>query len=269
MTAKKLIILPAIFCTTFSFAQSGQEVVSAELAFANTAKTQSTKKAFLQYMDSTAVVFERGEIHNGIQYWNKREESNGKLLWHPSFFAMSASGDLGFTTGPWEYRASMQDSAAASGQYTTVWTKNKNGEWKFLVDIGVSYAPSLFDQQPLERSGQFIPGKEPVNILSIENKFIREYTEKGSIAYRNILTENSWLNIEQKQPLRTVDEVLPELATLPSGMIFIPVAGGISTARDMAYVYGTVQYEKKKENYLRIWVHTAAGWKILLQVIKK
>lgn len=269
MTVKKLIILPAILFAGFSFAQPGQDIVSAELAFANTAKTRSTKTAFLQYMDSTAVVFEKGKIHNGLQYWNKREESNGKLLWHPSFFAMSASGDLGFTTGPWEYRASLQDSAAASGQYTTIWTKNKNGEWKFLLDIGVFYEPSLFHQQPLESFDKLIPAKEPVDILAIENKFIREFAGKKSAAYTNMLTENSWLNIDRKSPLRTAGDILPELATLPAGMIFTPIAGGVSAARDMAYVYGSIQYEKKKENYLRIWVHTEKGWKIVLQVIKK
>jgi len=268
MKAKKLIILPAVFLVNFSFAQSGQEVASAELAFANTAKTKSTKAAFLQYMDSSAVVFDKGNIYNGIQHWNKQEESSSKLLWHPSFFAMSASGDLGFTTGPWEYRASMEDSVAASGQYTTIWAKNKNSEWKFLVDMGVYYSPSLFHQQSLQEFNTFIPAKEPVDILSVEHKFIRKFSENGPAAYKDFLTENSWLNTDRKQPLQTTATVLSALAALPAKMIFTPVAGGVSAARDMAYVYGIIQYESKKENYLRIWVNTATGWKILLQVIK-
>lgn len=268
MKAKKLIILPAVLLVNFSFAQSGREVASAELAFANTAKTKSTKTAFLQYMDSTAVVFDKGNIYNGIQHWNKQEETSGKLLWHPSFFAMSVSGDLGFTTGPWEYRASMQDSVTGSGQYTTIWIKNKNEGWKFLVDMGVYYKPSLFHQQSQQEFNTLIPSKEPVDILSVEQKFIREFEGNGPAAYKGLLTENSWLNIDRKQPLQTATAVLSALAALPAKMAFTPVAGGMSAARDMAYVYGTIQYEGKKENYLRIWVNTATGWKILLQVIK-
>ncbi len=269
MAIKKLIILPAIFITGFSFAQPGQEIVTAELAFAGTAKTQSVKAAFLQYMDSAAVVFNKGEIYNGIEYWNKSEENSSKLLWHPSFFAMSVSGDLGFTTGPWEYRASLEDSVTGSGQYTTVWIKNRNGEWKFLIDLGVSFKPNLFQQQSLKKFSTFIPADGPVDILAIENKFIHVFTEKGVNAYNDMLTENSWLNTDRKHPLQTSALVLPELASLPAEMSFIPIAGGVSAARDIAYVYGVIQYEKKKENYLRIWVHTEKGWKILLQVIKK
>jgi ketosteroid isomerase-like protein len=269
MIRKPWFILPSILCSSICFAQTNQEVVKAELDFASTAKTKSMKTAFLQYMDSSAVVFERGEIHNGMQFWNKSEENSGKLLWQPSFFAISASNDLGFTTGPWEYRPSLEDSVAGSGQYTTVWAKNKNGEWKFLIDLGVSYKPTMFHQQTLKKFNLSTPAERTVDILSIENKFIRDVAERGIAAYNDRLVENTWLNIDRKQPIQTSLLVLTELATLPPGMIFTPVAGGVSAARDLAYVYGTIQYEKKKENYLRIWAHTEKGWRVLLQVIKR
>lgn len=269
MIKKHWFILPAIFCSSICFAQPTQEVVKAELDFASAAKTKSMKAAFLQYMDSTAVVFEGGEIHNGVEFWSKSEESSGKLLWQPSFFAISASNDLGFTTGPWEFRPSMQDSVAGSGQYTTVWAKNKNGEWKFLVDLGVSYRPSMFAQPSLKKFNLSVPAEGTVDIFSIENKLIHAIAEKGPAAYNDLLVENSWLNTDRKQPIQTSALVLAELNTLPPGMTFSPVAGGVSAARDLAYIYGTIGYEKKKENYLRIWVHTEGGWKILLQVLRR
>ena len=251
-------------------AQSLNEVVSAELAFANTARTETMKKAFLKYMDSAAVVFDKGDIHNGIAFWNKADESNGKLLWHPSFYAASSAGDMGFTTGPWEYRPTMNDSVAASGQYTTVWTRNRKGEWKFLVDLGVYYRGSLFTDQSLSSCALLSPSnKKDTSIFAIENNFLQTFAANRQQAFEQFLHTNSWLNTDGKHPLKTSAAILTELNGLPPETSFQPVAGGISSSHDLAYIYGTVQYSNKKENYLRIWGREEQGWKILLQVLKR
>jgi ketosteroid isomerase-like protein len=250
--------------------QEQNAVVNAELAFAKTAKDFTMKKAFLSHMDSAAVVFQGGTIYNGHEYWNKAKESGAKLLWHPAFFGLSRAGDLGFTTGPWEYRASLKDSVAASGQYTTIWRRLKNGEWKFLVDLGVDYEESLFDQQPLTSSGGFSSsGKKDTSFIAIEQKFITAFTKDRETAFRKFLHPGSWLNTDGKHPIQTSARILAELEKLPAAIQFEPIAGGVSASRDIAYVYGTIRYEKKNENYLRIWGRTGEGWKIILQVIKR
>ncbi|RYG47142.1 MAG: nuclear transport factor 2 family protein [Chitinophagaceae bacterium] len=269
MILKRSLILPAFLFTQICFAQLHEEVVKAEISFASTAKTESTKKAFLRYMDSTAVVFQNGESYNGMQYWNRAKEGSAKLLWQPAFFAMSASRDLGFTTGPWELRRSLQDSIADSGQYTTIWKKSSNGEWKFLVDLGVNYTPALHQEQSLQKFEIAGAGKGAGNILSIEDDFIQEFVVKGVTAYEGLLMEKSWLNTDGKHPIQNAALVMAELKTLPAETSFKPIASGVSAANDLGYVYGTVQYGSKKENYLRVWVNTENGWRILLQVIKK
>jgi|GEM_PF-302931 len=263
------LFVAGILLTRIVAAQPANEVVSAELAFANTAKTQTMKKAFLQYMDSTAVVFENGEIHNGFAFWSNAPESNGKLLWHPSFYGMSRSNDIGFTTGPWEYRATMNDSAAASGQYTTIWIRNGKGEWKFLVDLGVSYRGSLFPDQSLSSCAPLLSSAtNDTSALAIENRFLQAFTTNRELAARQFLHPDSWLNTDRKHPVQTSSAIFPELIGLPSETAFEPIACGMSSSHDLAYVYGTVRYSNKKENYLRIWGYGEKGWKIILQVIK-
>lgn len=265
------LLIIAVLLTRMIAAQSSSEVVTAELAFANTARTETMKKAFLQYMDSTAVVFENGSIHNGFAFWTNASESDGKLLWHPSFYGTSASNDMGFTTGPWEYRNTMSDSAIASGQYTTIWIRNKKGEWKFLVDLGVSYRGSLFADQSLSSCPPLIPSANATDtdIFTIETEFIQAFTTNRQQAFQHFLHPNSWLNTDRQQPLQYSREILSTLTNLPAETTFKPIAGGISSSKDLAYVYGNIEYGNKKENYLRIWGRSSGGWKIMLQVIKR
>ncbi|MCG2617053.1 hypothetical protein LZZ85_22345 [Terrimonas sp. NA20] len=251
-------------------AQTRSEVVRAELSFAATAKEFTMKRAFLENMDSAAVVFGEGKIYNGFEYWNKATETPGKLLWHPAFNGLSQAEDLGFTTGPWEYRATLADSVIASGQYTTVWKKNKKGEWKFLADLGVDYRGNLFGQQSLSTSEVFISAKKnDTSALAIEKKFLETFAVHKQKAFEQSVHYNSWLNTDGKHPVQLAALVLPELAKLPDTISFQPVEGGMSSSRDLAYIYGTVTYGQKQENYLRIWGHTKDGWKIIVQVIKK
>ena len=61
------------------------------------------------------------------------------LAWQPSFAGMAASGDMGFTTGPWEAKADIKDEKPSGvGHFVTVWKKQADGSWKFVVDLGIS-----------------------------------------------------------------------------------------------------------------------------------
>ena len=63
----------------------------------------------------------------------------GQLNWAPEFADIAVSGDLGYTTGPWEFRRSPKDAPVAFGHYVTLWRKQNNGAWKVEVDIGIGH----------------------------------------------------------------------------------------------------------------------------------
>jgi ketosteroid isomerase-like protein len=62
------------------------------------------------------------------------------LTWTPIHAEMSGSGDLGYTYGNYVYTAKNKDGklVANYGKYTSIWKKQKDGQWKVVVDVGNS-----------------------------------------------------------------------------------------------------------------------------------
>lgn len=254
-----------------SFKSMAQQnaVATAEKAFARFAADSSIKKAFLQFLDSNGVVFNKGEIRNGLATWIAAKESDGKLLWQPAYTGISKSGDLGFSTGPFEYRVTMQDTAISSGQYSSIWVKNRNGDWKVLVDLGTAFAPSYFNKEVFKSAPTFKAAPQFFADWQMpEQLLIQEYIQKGKQAFANFISGATWFNIQGHPPFFTPEAIKEGLQYIPDELTFLPEAGGIASSRDIAYVYGTVVYKGKEENYLRVWTYSKQGWKLVLQVLK-
>jgi ketosteroid isomerase-like protein len=62
------------------------------------------------------------------------------LTWTPIKADMAASGDLGYTYGNYVYTAKNKDGKLVSnyGKYTSIWKRQKDGQWKVVVDMGNS-----------------------------------------------------------------------------------------------------------------------------------
>jgi len=66
------------------------------------------------------------------------DEKSNHLSWTPVGANISASGDLGYTYGTYEFRSVGKDGkpVAESGKYTSIWKKQKDGSWKVVLDMG-------------------------------------------------------------------------------------------------------------------------------------
>lgn len=126
--------------TAFSQQKSDLEkLVETERDFARMALEKSTKDAFLYFLADEGVVFEPIAT-NGKEAWSKKPPSVGLLSWEPVWADIDASGTLGYTTGPWEFRPAGKDGEpVAFGHYLTIWKKQRNGAFKAVLDIGVSH----------------------------------------------------------------------------------------------------------------------------------
>jgi ketosteroid isomerase-like protein len=62
------------------------------------------------------------------------------LTWAPIKAEMAASGDLGYTYGNYIYTAKNKEGKLVTsyGKYTSIWKKQKDGQWKVVVDVGNS-----------------------------------------------------------------------------------------------------------------------------------
>src|SRR5689334_13749270 len=91
-------------------------LVKAERSFSAYAVSHGIKPAFLQFADSSGILFDKGKAVNAIQIWNARENRPGILNWFPDHVEIAASHDFGYTTGPWTFQPnSINDSIVARG----------------------------------------------------------------------------------------------------------------------------------------------------------
>jgi ketosteroid isomerase-like protein len=65
-------------------------------------------------------------------------DKNNQLMWTPVDAGISMSGDLGYTSGTYEFRSKDKDGkpTVSHGKYTSIWKKQPDGSWKVVLDMG-------------------------------------------------------------------------------------------------------------------------------------
>jgi ketosteroid isomerase-like protein len=227
-------------------------LINAEKNFAAYSVAHGTKDAFLKFLDSNGVVFNQGKAVNGIETWSKREKGQQVLSWNPQYAEIATSNDFGYTTGPWELRPNAtNDTVVARGQYTTVWHINANGEWKFLVDLGVGNTPKVLMLSLDKIKAKKVLGDATTSeVLKAEQSFINAYKTNRLKAYNTYLSRKSVLN---------------------RNGLFYPATSkknqSVMIVNSPA-VYGNTLINNKPENFLHIWRKEKEGWKMALEVLK-
>ena len=266
------IVTALLLSSLTAFPQKGVKgLINAEKAFATFTSANTVKEGFLRYMDSAGLIFRQGKALNAIEAYQQQKAGTAILSWEPAFAVISASGDFGVTTGPYELRnGSIQDSVIGRGSFSSVWQINKHGDWKNLADLGTSYKkinPPIKQVQEIELA----PASANTSfedIIALDKKFNAAIVEKNSASLLQHLPVDSWLNMEGETPV-TGDKVIVNVLThIPATVLFDAAAGKLSSAGDMAYVYGFVTNAGKKENYLRVWIKRNTKWQVILQTIK-
>jgi ketosteroid isomerase-like protein len=67
----------------------------------------------------------------------------GDLRWHPIGADLARSGELGYTWGTYEFHPRDASGVAGTrhGKYVTIWKRQPDGSWKFVVDTGNASPP--------------------------------------------------------------------------------------------------------------------------------
>ena len=117
-----------------------QNVLNTDIEFSNFSGKEGMKKAFLKYTDDEAVILKNrsmpivGKENIGKSY-TKLVDTGFTLLWKPTFGYISKSADLAYTFGT--YTLSVKnDTSVTKGTYVSIWKKQKNGDWKWILDTG-------------------------------------------------------------------------------------------------------------------------------------
>jgi ketosteroid isomerase-like protein len=66
------------------------------------------------------------------------DQKGNHLTWTPVGADISASGDLGYTYGTYEFRSKDKGGKLVidHGKYTSIWKKQQDGSWKVVLDMG-------------------------------------------------------------------------------------------------------------------------------------
>lgn len=180
------------------------------------------------------------------------------------------SNDFGYTTGPWTFQAkTIADSIAARGQYFTIWHTNKNGEWKFLADLGIGNTPENNFTTTKKISAKKFTGDAIADlVLNAEENFFATYHENKLKAYRKLLSNKTILLRNGRLPATSIDDQFTVIKNTPSTIEFTITASGIASSGDLAYVYGNTIINNRQDSYLHIWRKEKNGWRIALEVLR-
>lgn len=250
-----------------------QKLVDTEKAFAAYAAEKSTKQAFLEFLADDGVVFNPNR-QNGKEVWRARDENAALLSWYPVVADISSSGLIGYTTGPWEYRPNGKtDTPTAFGQYSTVWQKQPNGEFKAVLDIGVTHDKNATKEAswappPDVKRGKKEKDSYAGDTAALFYSMMRDGNEEK--AYKTFAADDIRMLRNGKFPIAGKKAVLGEVKKDKSKL---EIARRISFfgSGDMAYVTNTYTRtdrdgKAEKGNFMQVWKLRDGRWQIVLDV---
>ncbi len=117
-----------------------KEIMDTDSAFSDYSVKEGKNNAFIAFADQNAVLMRsNGMPLEGMDAIKesiaKRPDTAYTLTWKPIFGEVSSSGDLGYTYGIWDFKAK-SDTAIYQGTYTTIWKKQADNTWKWVLDTG-------------------------------------------------------------------------------------------------------------------------------------
>jgi ketosteroid isomerase-like protein len=112
-------------------------ISKAERDFAAMSLKEGLKKSFLAYAAPDGVIFRPTAVPAVATLQKDPDRDGGQTLdWWPAMGTISRSHDLALSVGPWVLDAPGAPSQARRryGYYATVWRKQPDGSWKFVID---------------------------------------------------------------------------------------------------------------------------------------
>jgi ketosteroid isomerase-like protein len=278
------LLLAALVMTTIADAQSTKEpavaaLVAAERGFAQMSLETGTRAAFIANFADDSVLFRPYPVA-GKKFMEGSPEAAGLLTWGPSVAEVSTAGDLGWTTGPWEWRAkrSLDEPAAARGFFVSLWRRQSDGSFKVVFDHGTSTPAPATPIAILE------PEKAPAApphgrlatpeaaksaLASADTSLSRAIVAKGPKAsYASYLAADGRIHREGALPIVGRDAAAATLDAAPAAAEWKQLGVEVATSGDLGYTYGSATWASGGEQvYLRIWrVVPDGSWKLVVDV---
>lgn len=272
---KILIIAFIILCLGATvFGQTNLEkLVATEKAFAQTAAEKNTKTAFLEFSADDGILFNPTPV-NSKEFWETRPIAPSLLAWTPEFADISTNGVLGYTTGPWEFRPKGKDDAPVGfGHYVTLWQKQSDGSFKFVLDIGINHSQvALASNWTSPADSGKESNEQRIAAADASTQFFEMADKMGmEKAYKTFSADDIRLYRQDKIPLVGKKNALVEVKKDNSKIKFAK-RSIFTSAGDLSYISNSYTLfdkggkETGKGNFLQIWKFRKGRWEIVLDL---
>lgn len=263
-----------------------KSLVETEQAFSKAANEKSTREAFLSFIADDGILF-RPRAVAGKKWLEEHpaptSDKRPLLSWQPAFAEVSVTGDLGYTTGPWEFRSDRtNEKPAAFGDFVTVWKKQADGSWKFALDLGISHPQSsgplnlwrVEDRRQKTSNRQTDVQATRNALVDFDNKASMNTATRGyAYLFRTLAHENVRLYRDGTNPVLGKSAATRSLTETRASLLWKTLGGDVSRGGDLGYTYGTYEVTdpatskaKEKGNYLRIWKKQRDRWLLVLDL---
>lgn len=254
-----------------------KSLVNAEKEFAKSIAKNGDKDSYIEYSSANALVFRPNPV-NAKTFYAEQEKGNNEVSWTPNFAKVSRSGDLGFTTGPYELGGDGKDKKY--GQYLSIW-KVENGKWKLAIDLGTNSNKPLADptvrfEEPKDHYvPKFINEKEIKAgkdvILTTEKTLNTLLKTHGIAAFGGFLTKDARLIFPGYDAINGEGKILSFYNGMVSKINLKTTDVDKALGSDLAYTYGvaTIDYKADlRESFNYVFIYEKAAdhtWNLLVQ----
>lgn len=269
--AAVFFVLAGLFATVPDGGGTAESLATAEKAFARESAEKGKRTAFLDALSDDGVVFDPGSgAQNGKAAWQAKKDSAAILDWQPILAVAASSGDLGYTTGPWNYRKLPNEKPAAFGEFVSIW-RREAGNWKLLCDVGFDHAAPSAPAPKLKLIDLPHPSEAKPTQFSDLQKHDHDHATKRVTHFEAVADENIRLYQPGKFPALGKSAGVDALKAETDSIAFGESKGAMSQNGDLGFLWGEYRVNAAAAatgDYLRIWrKDEQGGWKLMLDLL--
>jgi ketosteroid isomerase-like protein len=243
-----------------------QQIDDAEHAFAQAVVQTGIVQGFRQFASPDAVMF----LPDPTPAQTALAEARwpGDLLWRAQYVGVAPSGDLAFSAGPSLLRGVGRPSG---GYYLTVWRRQPDGGWKFVLDHAADMPPAIwsFVPRPLTAVNTEPPPGAPSNegMREADGALNAALPKGAAEAFAQRLDDQIILMRTLRSVAQGRRRALALVSDSPPILEAITLGGGRSMDGGFGYTYGRARWSGPAGPivgyYVRVWRATPQGWRLL------
>jgi ketosteroid isomerase-like protein len=252
-------------------------LAEAERAFARQCVCDGVRASFLAHFADDGIVLAPVPANAQALYSQRPAPAQRPpvtLDWEPTSGDVAASGEPGWTTGPYTRRDDEGREPTAHGHYFSVWRRRTDGTWKVVGDAGTENPAPNGARAPFARASG-VPattGQRPLR----EQLFDLDREAGQGCAAGDCLAERLDADARVHRPGRAPwvgADAAGRFLKTQAPRSFEPEGGEAATSGDLAWTFG--RYRERRAagagetgGYIHVWRRTAQGWRLAAEVAK-